>query len=206
MLSNSEASMVQSTSLDSVNVRESSAPKRLPGQPAMWFFVIGDLWIFTCYFACYAFDYGQDAAMFSVGQQSLNQGIGAFNTMLLLTSSLLVAFSVEAVRAGAVARARQLILYGGALGVVFLLIKAFEWYLKVDAGLPAGTDDFFLYYFMFTGLHFFHVCLGLGLLLLVWNSLSKQNPSVDFVESGAIYWHMVDLLWIVIFALLYLLR
>lgn len=206
MLTNAETTLTQSADFKAGDISEASALGRLPGQPAMWFFVIGDLWIFTCYFACYAFDYGQDSAMFRLGQQSLNQGIGAFNTMLLLTSSLLVAFSVEAARVGALMRARQLILCGGVLGVLFLVIKAFEWHLKIGAGLPAGTDDFFLYYFMFTGLHFFHVCLGLGLLFLVWNSLSKPNPNVAFVESGAIYWHMVDLLWIVIFALLYLLR
>lgn len=180
---------------------------RYPGQPAMWFFVIGDLWIFTCYFACYMFDRGQNPEAFLRGQQMLSQGIGAFNTILLLTSSLLVAFCVQAVRAGAIAQAKRWLLLGGGCGVAFLLIKAAEWYIKISAGLPAGADDFFVYYFMFTGLHFLHVSLGLVILTLVFRELKTvKPPQTAFVESGATYWHMVDLLWIIIFALLYLMR
>lgn len=180
---------------------------RLPGQPAIWFFVIGDLWIFTCYFACYVFDRGQNPEAFLRGQQTLCQGIGAFNTMLLLTSSLWVAFCVQAVRLGAIAQARRWLVLGGACGVAFLIIKAVEWYMKISAGLPAGSDEYFIYYFMFTGLHFLHVLLGLVFLMLIYCDLEKASaPQTAFVESGATYWHMVDLLWIIIFALLYLLR
>lgn len=186
---------------------EIQSRSRYPGQPAMWFFVIGDLWIFTCYFACYMFDRGQNPEAFLRGQQTLSQGIGAFNTILLLTSSLLVAFCVQAVRVGAIAQAKRWLLLGGGCGVAFLLIKAAEWYIKISAGLPAGADDFFVYYFMFTGLHFLHVSLGLVILTLVFRELKTvKPPQTAFVESGATYWHMVDLLWIIIFALLYLLR
>lgn len=181
--------------------------RRFPGQAAMWFFVIGDLWIFACYFACYVFDRGQSPDLFLLGQYSLNLGLGAFNTILLLTSSLLVALCVEAVRANTVARARYLLLLGGGCGVVFLMVKALEWYGKISTGLPAGAGEYFLYYFMFTGLHFLHVSLGLVILTLVYRELTHaKQPQVDFVESGAIYWHLVDLLWIIIFALLYLMR
>lgn len=187
--------------------QQTQSRARFPGQPAMWFFVIGDLWIFTCYFACYAFDRGQHSAGFLQGQLTLSQGIGVFNTILLLTSSLLVAFCVQAAREGATALARRLLLLGGGCGIVFLLVKASEWYLKISTGLPEGSDSFFVYYFMLTGLHFLHVCLGLVILALVFRELKKaEPPHVAFVESGAIYWHLVDLLWIIIFALLYLLR
>src|SRR3990167_5672854 len=187
--------------------QEIQSRSRYPGQPAMWFFVIGDLWIFTCYFACYMFDRGQNPEAFLRGQQTLGQGIGAFNTILLLTSSLLVAFCVQAVRAGAIAQAKRWLLLGGGCGVAFLLIKAAEWHIKISAGLPAGADDFFVYYFIFTGLHFLLVALGLVILTLVFRELKTvKPPQTAFVESGATYWHMVDLLWIIIFALLYLLR
>ena len=125
----------------------------------------------------------------------------------MLTSSLLVALCVQAVRAGAIEQAKRLLLLGGGCGVAFLLVKAAEWYIKINAGLPEGADDFFVYYFMFTGLHFLHVSLGLVILTLVFRELKMaKTPRAEFAESGATYWHMVDLLWIIIFALLYLLR
>ncbi|MEE2732077.1 MAG: cytochrome c oxidase subunit 3 [Pseudomonadota bacterium] len=178
---------------------------RLPGQAAMWFFVLGDLWIFTCYFACYAFDRAREPMAFLQGQHTLNQDMGAFNTILLLSSSLLVAWCLKAARKQEYTQARQLLMMGGASGVCFLLIKAVEWYIKIDAGLPEISGQFFIYYFMFTGLHFLHVSLGLAILTLAYLELKKATSgNLAFVESGAVYWHMVDLLWIIIFALLYL--
>ncbi|RLT95629.1 cytochrome c oxidase subunit 3 [Ketobacter sp.] len=178
---------------------------RVPGQAAMWFFVVGDLWIFTCYFACYAYDRAQEPMAFLQGQLSLSQDLGAFNTVLLLTSSLLVALCLKATRKQQHTQARQLLLMGGTLGVCFLLIKAAEWYVKIEAGLPVMSGQFFIYYFMFTGLHFMHVSLGLVILTLVYLELKKATAgNLAMVEAGAVYWHMVDLLWIIIFALLYL--
>ena len=181
--------------------------RALPGQGSMWFFVLGDLWIFACYFLCYAYDRGQYHALFSQGQAALSKGIGVLNTLILLTSSLFVALAVNAVREKQIHQTQRYLQLGAALGIAFLFIKAFEWYAKVDAGLPPGTDSFFIYYFMFTGLHFLHVCLGLVFLTLMYRQLLKpQCINIQFMESGALYWHMVDLLWIVIFALLYLMR
>lgn len=207
MPSSSEAAVEQASDFEITAGRKTALRARSPGEPAMWFFVIGDLWIFTCYFACYAFDRGQDPVGFLQGQQSLSQGIGVFNTILLLTSSLLIAFFVQAARAGAIKQASRWLLLGGGCGVAFLIVKVSEWYMKISAGLPQDSDPFFVYYFVFTGLHFLHVCLGLVILALVLRALNEaESPPIAFVESGAIYWHFVDLLWIIIFALLYLLR
>lgn len=199
----------QQTSFDAMTtVADTLTDKRaphVPGQTAMWFFVIGDLWIFTCYFACFMYDRGQNPEAFLVGQQALSQNLGAFNTLLLLTSSLWAALCVQAARAQDVIRARRFLLLTTIFGMVFLASKSLEWFLKIDAGLPAGTDEFFVYYFMMTGLHFFHVCLGLIILVLVyWELALRESPNQAFVESGATYWHMVDFLWIIIYALLYL--
>lgn len=206
-MSGTEAAIARSSDFGMTIRRESHPQGWYPGQPAMWFFVIGDFWIFACYFACYAFDRGQNFEAFLLGQQTLSQGIGVFNTVLLLASSLFVAFSVQAARQNATAQAARFLLLGAGCGGVFLLVKAIEWYIKIRAGLPAGSEDYFIYYFMFTGLHFFHVSLGLVILALVFRELKMtRQPKIEFVESGAIYWHLVDLLWIIIFALLYLLR
>jgi len=87
-------------------------------------------------------------------------------------------------------------------------VKFFEYSEKIAAGFTLTTNDFFMYYFMLTGLHLMHVLLGLGVLCYLWFSL-RAAPSADSMrtlESGASFWHMVDILWIVLFALLYLLR
>ena len=176
-----------------------------PGHGSMWFFVLGDLWIFTCYFACYIYDRAQNPDAFLRGQELLSTGTGVLNTILLLTSSLLVAACAHATRAGDFKAASRLLALGGSFGLGFLVSKAAEWSAKIRAGLPEATQEFFLYYFMFTGLHVVHVLLGLFILGLLWRELRDQRR-VDFVEAGATYWHMVDALWIVIFALLYLMR
>jgi nitric oxide reductase NorE protein len=178
----------------------------LPGQGSMWFFVLGDLWIFVCYFACYVYDRGQSPEAFLQGQHLLSQPLGAFNTVILLTSSLFVALCIEAARAHDLLNAARFVALGGGCGALFMLIKAFEWTSKIRAGLPEGTEDFFLYYFMFTGLHVVHVSLGLFILWLVWRELGKREPRLALIESGGTYWHMVDLLWLAIFALVYLMR
>jgi len=178
-----------------------------PGEGSMWFFVIGDLWIFSCYFACYIHDRAQHPEPFLQGQQLLSQGIGVLNTVILLTSSLFVALCVQATRAREIVTASRFLALGSACGAGFMLVKAAEWYLKIRAGFPHSADPFFIYYFMFTGLHLVHVSLGLVILALLWRELrGARQPRVEFAETSATYWHMVDALWIAIFALLYLVR
>lgn len=197
---------------DSVNpvlIGQRSEPVsyHLPGQGSMWFFVIGDLWIFTCYFACYVHDRARNPEIFQQGQALLSQGIGALNTVILLTSSLFVALSVQATRKKDIVIASRFLALGAACGLLFMLVKAGEWYLKIHAGFPEGTDSFFIYYFMLTGLHVVHVALGLVILALLWRELrAAKEPRAQFAETCATYWHMVDSLWIAIFALVYLVR
>jgi nitric oxide reductase NorE protein len=187
---------------------EDTVAERLPGDASMWFFVVGEIWIFTCYFACYLSDRREHSELFLREQQRLSQALGIANTVLLLTSSLFVALAVKAARAGIRASAARFIAVGGACGLGFVVIKAvFEWYPKLDAGLTISSNEFWTYYYMLTGLHLFHVMLGLGLLAFIWRELratSVLRPAL--VETGATYWHMVDLIWIILVAVLYLMR
>jgi nitric oxide reductase NorE protein len=187
-----------------------SSERPYPGQGSMWFFVIGELGIFLCYFACYAFERAHDPSAFLEGQRLLSPGIGVLNTVILLTSSLFVAMGVETTRAGDFKAAARLLALGGACGLGFMLVKGGEWAHEIGAGLPAKTYPFFTYYFMLTGLHYFHVVLGLVILGLGWRELrgspARRPPRRSFVEAVATYWHMVDSLWMAIFAALYLMR
>jgi nitric oxide reductase NorE protein len=173
----------------------------------MWFFVIGDLWIFTFYFASYVCDRAHNANAFLEGQRLLSPAIGVVHTVVLLTSSLLVALCAQATRAGNVKTASRFLVLGGAFGAVFMVTKVFEWHAEISTGFPASTDSFFVYYFMLTGLHFVHVALGLLILGLAWRELrAARRPRPALVEAGATYWHMVDALWMALFAVLYLMR
>jgi nitric oxide reductase NorE protein len=187
--------------------RESDGARPYPGQGSMWFFVIGDLWIFACYFACYVYERAHDARAFLEGQRLLRPELGVLDTVLLVTSSLFVAISAKATRAGDTGAARRALALGGALGAGFLLTKACEWYLELRTPIPASVTQFFVYYFMLTGLHFCHVLLGLLILTLGWRELrNAPQPRARFVEACGTYWHMVDALWMAIFAALYLMR
>ena len=185
---------------------ENNAP-RIAGEGAMWFFILGDLLIFGVYFVVYAGYREMDSSGFLERQQTLNQGLGVLNTLVLLTSSLFVALATEAARKQAREAALKLFGIAFVTGVLFPLLKAFEWIPKLAAGQTAGEHLFYTFYFIMTGLHLGHVLLGLAILGFVMREIKQQQtPNIEFVETGAVYWHMVDLLWIVLFALFYLMR
>ncbi|WP_085178446.1 cytochrome c oxidase subunit 3 [Mycolicibacterium iranicum] len=173
--------------------------------------VLGDLIIFGSYFVIFMVHRTMAAPEFLAAQQHLNLTIGALNTVVLLTSSWFVARSVVKARAGDIAAALRLTYFGGACGVAFIAIKAYEWTAKITAGQTMGGSsqfgEFFNFYYMLTGVHLFHVLLGLLIMGIVVRELrNPRKRRMSMVESGAIYWHMVDLLWVVIFGLLYVMR
>jgi nitric oxide reductase NorE protein len=184
-----------------------AARGHLPGDSSMWFFVIGDLLIFGVYFAGYMYFRGQNHELFLAGQAQLNLDIGAVNTVVLLTSSLFMALGVTAARAGNRADALRRFWIALAFGAAFPLVKMFEWFPEISRGLTPGKDLFFMYYYVMTGMHLCHVLLGLVILcFIIRNVKVSQVPRISFVETGATYWHMVDVLWLILFALLYLMR
>ncbi|MCV7176710.1 cytochrome c oxidase subunit 3 [Mycolicibacterium sphagni] len=180
--------------------------RRLPGAPSIWFFVIGDLLIFGAYFVAYMFYRGQDHALFLHSQARLNLDIGAINTIVLITSSLFVALGTSAARAGKSAEAVRLFGVGLAFGAAFPVFKLFEYVPEILGGVTPGTNLFFMFYFVMTGLHLCHVLLGLVIISFVIRNLRTSAANIALAETGATYWHMVDVLWLVLFALLYLMR
>ena len=181
--------------------------RRIPGEPGIWVLIFGELFIFGIFFATIAATHHSDRPKFLLGQASLNLGLGLANTLLLLTSSLFVALAVDRVRVGRDG-APRLFQLGMACGVAFVAIKAIEYGEKVKAGIGFTTSDFFTLYFAFTAIHLAHVLLGLvvlGLLGAIAGAPVTERR-VSVIECGAIFWHLVDLLWIVLFALFYLAR
>lgn len=178
----------------------------VPGEPGLWVMIFGDLMVFSAFFVVYMLAYSKQRDLFEASQQLLDRRLGLVNTILLLTSSWLVARSVDALRRNA-RGARALLSAGMACGLGFIAVKVFEYKAKVAAGLTLNHDPFFVFYYMLTGVHLVHVLLGLGVLLIVrarFDANGRWTGSVVLAEGGAAFWHLVDLLWIVIFALLYL--
>lgn len=170
-------------------------------------FVLGDLVIFALFFATFLTYRAEAPEVYAKAQATLNLTIGTANTIVLLTSSWLLAHAVKTVRTGAALSARPIVLTAILLGIAFIFGKGFEYVQKVIHGIDALEAEFFMFYFVFTGIHFVHVLVGLILLTLFGYSIKVDIPSegrLRALEGSVIYWHMVDLLWIILFTLFYL--
>ncbi|KAA0010331.1 cytochrome c oxidase subunit 3 family protein [Billgrantia pellis] len=173
----------------------------LPGNPLMWVLILSEVVVFTAFFALYAWHRAGDVTGFNAAQRELDPLMGGLNTLVLLTSGLCVALAVEAIAAARRRRARQWLAASMGLGALFCVIKVIEYGGKFSAGITPETHLFFGYYYGLTAFHFAHVLFGLGLLTLVTWRTSTEN-----VETAAAFWHMVDLIWILLYPLIYLLR
>ena len=183
-------------------------PKHLPGEEGIWVFVLGDMLLFSLFFGTFLYYRNEQVALFTQSQLELNQHYGAINTLLLLTSSWFVATAVQLYRKKETALAARLIGPAFLCGLGFAIIKIIEFSEKIGAGITLTTNDFFMFYFMFTGIHFVHVLIGLGVLAYLWSTARHKSDgsAIRTLENGATFWHMVDLLWIVLFPLIYLLK
>lgn len=179
----------------------------MPGQSDMWVLVMIEALTFSAYFIVYTIAYRNAPEQFLASQSQLSLAFGVFNTMLLLASSWSVASCVERSRAGdypAALRNLYLTLTGG---VLFCLLKVFEWSVEIAKGFTFTTDDFFQYYYFLTAMHLLHVFVGFVALGVVYYQLkSPARRSQELIETGATFWHMVDFLWVIIFTLLYVMR
>lgn len=188
------------------DTRPQPSSEHVPGDGHMWVMVLGDLVIFGGYFIVFMIYRTMHPDEFLRAQQHLDITVGVVNTVILLTSSWLVARAVLAARAGRHEAAIRLICAGGVGGLMFMACKGYEWVVKINAG-HTNSEMFYSFYYVLTGVHLIHVLIGLIVLSVIVREL--RNPArrrASVVEAGAIYWHMVDLLWVIIFGLLYVMR
>jgi nitric oxide reductase NorE protein len=189
-----------------VDEREHRA-RFVPGQPDMWAFVLFESLVFTAYFGFYLFYRAQSPELFLHSQAQLDLRVGVGNTLVLLLSSWSVARCVQSARAGAYGAALRDVFVTAAFAVVFLVVKVLEWARLVHLGNGVDSDDFFTYYFFLTGIHFVHLLIGFVVLGVIGYQLrSPARRSQELIETCATYWHTVDFLWVLIFALLYVVR
>jgi nitric oxide reductase NorE protein len=194
-------------SADSGAPEKQVASGRTPGQWAMWVFVLGDMFIFAGWFGFYMFFRMQNPSMYLESQQALNQTLGVSNTLILLFSSWMIARCVDATQKQEYAKASRYTWWALFSGALFVAVKVYEWGSEISAGHDFDSNYFFMFYYFLTGVHVFHVLIGLIVLGVVIRELNTTElRSQEVVESGATYWHMVDFIWVIIFALLYLMR
>ena len=182
---------------------------RLPGDEGVWFFVVADLLGFSIFFLLFIAGRAQAPAWYEDSRRQLDAGRGLLNTLVLLTSSLVMVRAVEAVRAGERELARRYLLGTVVVAALFVVSKAFEYGAKFRHGINLLTNEFFTYYFILTGVHLLHFTIGIAAILVCRARLRRQPMDAKMViwaESTGSYWHLVDLLWIVLFPMLYLLR
>lgn len=179
----------------------------IPGQPDMWAFVLFETLLFTSYFAVYLFSRAREENLYLQAQSHLDLRVGVLNTVVLLSSSWAVARCVQAAREGRYRSALSHALLTGGLGVVFLASKTMEWIKQVRAGNTFTTNDFFMHYYFLTGLHLLHLLIGFVVIGIVVRQIrGPARRSQNLIETGATYWHTVDFLWVLIFAMLYVVR
>jgi nitric oxide reductase NorE protein len=181
----------------------------LPGDSGVWVFIFADMCAFAVFFLLFAAGRIAQPELYAASQQQLDLRLGLANTLILLTSGAFMASAARAARAGAWEASRRNLVLTLAVGGLFGVSKAFEWSAKFSHGIGLTTNEFFTYYFVFTGIHFLHFLIGIAVLLVLIARSNGQGDSAGqlrWIEAGGAYWHMVDLLWIVLFAMLYLLR
>jgi nitric oxide reductase NorE protein len=183
--------------------------RRIPGVEGVWVFVGADMLFFAVLFASFMLARRDAPAVFEAGRITLNPDFGGINTLILLTSSWFVVKAVDAAKHDRLAEIPRWLAAGAGCGILFAISKCFEYGAKLAQGITPASSDFYQFYFILTGFHLFHVLAGTAMLVVFWNmacagAFGSQRLAV--IECGATYWHMVDLLWIVLFPLLYLMH
>lgn len=183
----------------------------------MWLFLYSEIILFGGMFVLYAVYFHMYPDEFVEGGKQLDRVIGAINTIILLISSFTVAASITAVRKRSKALALGLIGFSFLCGVIFLVNKYFEWGAKFHHDLypdsetlvsgPVGQNIFFGLYYVITGLHGLHVIIGMTLLAISFILVARNKIHAErfaMLENSGLYWHLVDLIWIFVFPLFYL--
>lgn len=182
---------------------------RLRGDLAMWLVIGVEMLTFGLLFVAFAFARSRQPALFETGQAQLDLWAGAVNTVLLIAGSWCAAHAVDALRHDRRRAGGRWLLGGMACAGAFMLLKGQEFAVKHAAGLDLETDTFWTFYWLLTGFHFLHVAAAAVLLALVaWRLRcgAYGRHDVHAPETAAAFWHMVDLLWIVLFPLVYVMR
>ena len=185
----------------------------------MWLFLFTEVLLFGGMFLIYAVYRFEYSEQYHLAAMELNTTVGTINTIILLTSSLTVALAIAAIQKNNKFLSVIMLSLTIMMAFMFMINKFFEWSVKFSHGIYPGSDEllkkpdgqiiFFGLYYMMTGLHGLHVLVGIVLLstMLVWVIKNKiRSDKYVILENSGLYWHLVDLIWIFLFPLFYLIQ
>jgi len=183
----------------------------------MWLFILSELLLFGGMFILYSAYRYKNPIDFHHASRELEVLLGTLNTIILLTSSLSMAASITAIQRGQRKLSTYLLIATIALGLLFLVNKGFEWSTKIEHGIypnsptllarAKGEVLFYGLYYVMTGLHGLHVLVGVGVLSVMLVFLLKEKIDQSRfagLENSGLYWHLVDMIWIFLYPLFYL--
>jgi len=185
----------------------------------MWLFLVQEILFFGGLFMCYLLYRWRDPDAFQAGSYTLSIALGSFNTMVLIASSLTMAMAVHSAQTDKQKALLNYLLVTGALGLTFLVVKYFEYSAKWEHHLIPGAhfhfegpvggraEMFFSLYFAMTGMHALHMIVGVGVLSWIYLRARRGEFGSNYynpVECFGLYWHFVDIVWIFLFPMLYL--
>jgi nitric oxide reductase NorE protein len=183
--------------------------KNPPGDLAMWIFIVAELLVFALFFASYAFTRANHVELFNSYQPTLNQELALLNTLALISGSYCVVRALAEMRENHPLLTQRWLFAAVFTGVIFILIKSLEYRHHYANGINLRSNLFYMFYFSLTFFHFMHVIMAMIILLAnaFKTRAGQYSPSnMTGLETGASYWHMVDLVWIILFPLVYVMH
>lgn len=183
--------------------------KKTPGNIAIWILIYAELTEFALFFIVFLVVRSHNQDIFAVGPGQLNTLAGVLNTLVLISSSYFIARAISSIKAGQRDACLKWLWLTLAAGAGYCAIKGWEYYWNHSQGIDSKTNVFFSLYYYLTFNHLLHVLVGMCTILFVTirtQMNAYDEKSHEGLESAASYWHMIDLAWIIIFPLLYVLR
>ncbi len=175
-----------------------------PGGILIWIIIFLELITFGIALIAMVVSNNENPEIFHSSRLQLNTAIGTINTIFLITSGFFMAKSVSELKNQNIKKSSLFLNLTMLGGLLFLLLKSVEYYFKIEAGLTINYNTFFTYYWLLTLFHVVHVIVGLVILLVISRSLKKNKINLEDFEASASFWHMCDLIWLLLFPIIYL--
>lgn len=176
-----------------------------PGGILIWLIIFIELITFSLGLIAMAYFAKTESELFHTSCSTLHKNIALVNTLILLSSSYFMANTIQQIQNKMKNKAARYLGFTIVLGLLFVCLKSSEYYLEIQAGQLLSTNIFFTFYWLLTGFHLIHIAIGLSILIYFYNAIKKNKTFLtsDLI-AGAAFWHMCDLIWLLLFPIIYL--
>lgn len=177
-----------------------------PGGILIWIIIFLELLTFGMALVAFVYDGTKNQEIFHQSRLQLNTFLGLINTLFLLTSGFFMAKAVHEFENKNISKASFYMKITALGGLLFIIVKFFEYSAKIQHGLTPETNSFYMYYWLLTAFHLIHVIVGIVIILWTNHSIKKADTTTEAedVKTCAAFWHMCDLIWLLLFPVLYL--